>query len=315
MPAFLPDKRNLADRPANNAGDGLTAENDAPQPARNTLADFLRILWVPFLGMLTCIFISNATEVPMEGYTLHSELIGAFVASIVAVIACFLVRKTPLTMAVEFIVTPSLIALAIVFGSFEPGSMPFYVGASLVFAPLMLMTLFALSLLESVIAARDFSMSFVAGVAVAATTLFTLFGAAVNLAVPSSIIAPHTWVIACIYFAIALVHICFVAWRNITRPATGALSEGSAADKNLDDPKQQAADVEAEWQARVDQLADTHGLTKRERELLGYMSRGYGSTYISKVLFISDNTVRTHIRNIYRKLGVHSREELIALFS
>ena len=35
--------------------------------------------------------------------------------------------------------------------------------------------------------------------------------------------------------------------------------------------------------------------------------------YISKTLFISDNTARTHMRNIYRKLGIGSREELLSL--
>ena len=60
-------------------------------------------------------------------------------------------------------------------------------------------------------------------------------------------------------------------------------------------------------------MADKHALTKREHEILQYLSLGYGSVYISKTLFISDNTARTHIRNIYRKLDVSSREELLSL--
>lgn len=34
---------------------------------------------------------------------------------------------------------------------------------------------------------------------------------------------------------------------------------------------------------------------------------------ISETLFISDNTVRTHIRNIYRKLGIGSREDILRI--
>lgn len=36
------------------------------------------------------------------------------------------------------------------------------------------------------------------------------------------------------------------------------------------------------------------------------------STFIAENLGISENTVRTHVRHIYEKLGVSSREELIA---
>lgn len=47
--------------------------------------------------------------------------------------------------------------------------------------------------------------------------------------------------------------------------------------------------------------------------MLLYAGRGYGSSYIAPALGISENTVRTHVRHIYEKLGVSSREALIAL--
>ena len=52
-------------------------------------------------------------------------------------------------------------------------------------------------------------------------------------------------------------------------------------------------------------------LTPRESEVLLELTYGHSSSYIAHVLYISDNTVRTHMKNIYKKLGVHSREELI----
>ena len=315
LPLFLP--ANVSEEPEQPTMqiDGMQVRDEAAGSEKNALGDFLPILWAPYLGMLVCVYISCATEFATVDFTLHSEFIGAITASIVAIIACLVVRNTPLTMAVEFIVTPVLIGLAVVFGSFQPGDLPFFIGAALVFAPLMFMTLYALSLLESVIAAGDFSMPFVIGATFAATSLASLLGAATNAFLPTSVFTPYTWVIACAYFAIALVHIGLVAWRSITRAKAGKLAEEDAesGDQAGKSP-QHATDLELEWQARVDKLADEHGLTARERELLDYMSRGYGSVYISKVLFISDNTARTHIRNIYRKLGVHSREELIALF-
>lgn len=52
-------------------------------------------------------------------------------------------------------------------------------------------------------------------------------------------------------------------------------------------------------------------LTKREMELLELLSKGYRYKEIADQLFISQDTVRTHIRNIYVKLHVNSKIEAI----
>ncbi|MDI6767493.1 MAG: response regulator transcription factor [Bacteroidota bacterium] len=50
-------------------------------------------------------------------------------------------------------------------------------------------------------------------------------------------------------------------------------------------------------------------LTKREEEILSYLSGGHHYQEIADALFISYDTVRTHIQHIYKKLHVHSRSE------
>ncbi len=57
-----------------------------------------------------------------------------------------------------------------------------------------------------------------------------------------------------------------------------------------------------------------HRLTKREEEILGLLARGYLYKEIAAKLFISVETVRTHIRNIYEKLQVRTRTEAILKF-
>ena len=52
-------------------------------------------------------------------------------------------------------------------------------------------------------------------------------------------------------------------------------------------------------------------LTSREREILEYVSKGLRHKEISDKLFISHETVRTHIRNIYEKLHVKNRTEAL----
>jgi LuxR family transcriptional regulator, maltose regulon positive regulatory protein len=53
-------------------------------------------------------------------------------------------------------------------------------------------------------------------------------------------------------------------------------------------------------------------LSGRERDVLGYLRRPLTHEEIGRELFVSTNTVRTHVRGIYRKLGVNSRAEALA---
>jgi len=52
-------------------------------------------------------------------------------------------------------------------------------------------------------------------------------------------------------------------------------------------------------------------LTERELEVLKLVARGLGNKDIAKKLFISDNTVKNHVRNILEKLQLHSRMEAV----
>lgn len=61
-------------------------------------------------------------------------------------------------------------------------------------------------------------------------------------------------------------------------------------------------------------LALQFGLTLREEEILSALAEHKRNPEIAKELFISEQTVKTHVRNLYRKLDVHSRDELFSLF-
>ncbi|WP_139653653.1 response regulator transcription factor [Raoultibacter phocaeensis] len=54
-------------------------------------------------------------------------------------------------------------------------------------------------------------------------------------------------------------------------------------------------------------------LTEREREILVLIASGKQRRAIAQELYISEDTVKTHTRNIYRKLGVHSRSDIESL--
>ena len=65
--------------------------------------------------------------------------------------------------------------------------------------------------------------------------------------------------------------------------------------------------------ARCDQISQENRLSGRESEVLICLARGMSAPRIAEELVISGNTVKTHITHIYRKLGIHSRDELKVL--
>ena len=58
-------------------------------------------------------------------------------------------------------------------------------------------------------------------------------------------------------------------------------------------------------------IGDEYGLTQRERDVLYCLSLGYSMKRTSETLYISTSTVHAHTATVYRKLGVHSRQEVI----
>ena len=55
----------------------------------------------------------------------------------------------------------------------------------------------------------------------------------------------------------------------------------------------------------------TPRLTDREMEVLKLVAQGLNNRDIAKKLYISENTVKNHIRNILEKLHLHSRMEAV----
>jgi DNA-binding NarL/FixJ family response regulator len=59
------------------------------------------------------------------------------------------------------------------------------------------------------------------------------------------------------------------------------------------------------------QRSDTSPLTRRETEILEHIAVGKSRKKIAEELFIDLETVKSHIKNIYQKLDVHSKEDAL----
>lgn len=60
-------------------------------------------------------------------------------------------------------------------------------------------------------------------------------------------------------------------------------------------------------------LKKTYALSNRETDVLELILRGRDVARMSETLFVSENTVRSHCKNLYRKLDVHNRQQVFDL--
>ena len=89
-------------------------------------------------------------------------------------------------------------------------------------------------------------------------------------------------------------------------------AEGQVAAANPTPASFEPRDIYAE---RVRVLSEECGLTPREEQIVVLTVCGLDSPAIAHSLSVSDNTVRTHKRNAYKKLGVHSKQDILRLVS
>lgn len=84
-------------------------------------------------------------------------------------------------------------------------------------------------------------------------------------------------------------------------------------DSKNQEPKARPA-MGDELDKRMDAFAASYDISPRERDVLELWIAGRGMKYIENALFISESTVKSHLRSIYRKCDTHNRDETISLY-
>lgn len=101
---------------------------------------------------------------------------------------------------------------------------------------------------------------------------------------------------------IAVVYGFIAAFCHKARFPETSMEEGRAA-----------PEAKGLWKKRCQAVGEQCDLSERQYEVLVLVAQGRNAKYIEQSLSISLSTAQTHIRNIYRKTGVHSRQELLDL--
>lgn len=78
--------------------------------------------------------------------------------------------------------------------------------------------------------------------------------------------------------------------------------------------RSRAFQVNAEHEERAfAAIAARYGLSPRERQVFEVLTQGYTSSFVADETGITHGTVKAHVAHIYRKLGVHNRDEMLQL--
>lgn len=162
--------------------------------------------------------------------------------------------------------------------------------------------LFAVAFAIAGSSAREFSPTLVLSVVMGCFSLSTMAGIAFggHLHLPESQTVFMPVVVVAIYCVFLVAYSIVGFWRN-----TSSCSDSEENTVDSVEPTSIAA--------RCESLSEEFALSPRESEILGFLARGHAASFIAKTLIISESTVYTHTRNIYQKMGIGSREELLCL--
>ena len=103
---------------------------------------------------------------------------------------------------------------------------------------------------------------------------------------------------------------CFSGWALFTLNLSTCWFIYKKDFQKVYSPSEKYKQIPLSTDEALDKVAAMHRLTQREREIIELVYSGASNAEISENLFISLNTVKSHMRNIFEKLGVSSRMEL-----
>ena len=279
---------------------------DASAPAREgggrgeAPREELRGLASSLLALVVFAVYSNSLDNTFEIPHVSQSFLGLLLAAILVLAMARLVPKKALVPFSYWVAFPCAAALLVFLGSFLRQTVLFRVGslgAAVLFSAL---GIFAIAFLASVCFRDGFPVLRTMGLSLALLSGASIVGRMLGLAdLAQDERGSIVFVVSMAFMVYVMLSPAFQLWK------TRKNAEGEEAA-----PVERAGDGKALVR---EGFAREWGLTPREEEVLAYVDDGYNAPYIAKALFVSDSTVRTHLKSIYRKTQTSSRMELIDL--
>lgn len=282
--------------------EGIEAEG-GPSDKLGRLAS---VTWLPLLGVAVYVFMANVMTHSAFG-VVRASFVGGVAAALLLLVATLCWAKRPLLPWAYRVLVPALGAAFIVLGSFPPDTVPKEASVVALYGFYIMLALLGCALVLAVAHGCELPSNVVCGFALAVVTASALLGQTLSSALMATHdFAPWITVLTGAFMAVLLVFLGRTAWDELVTPCDG----DGALDLVERAPEPSVRDT---LEARCARVAAASALSPREAEVLVYLARGFAPAYIAKELVLSISTVRTHVRNIYRKLNVNKREELLHL--
>ncbi len=285
-----------------------SAEPGGPS-TKATLLAFGSVMGMALIGMAISSFVVGVLPTSLFDRTVDVQRLGAVAGGAVLLVVALLAKGQSVYPLVFQAVLPCAAALVLVLLALPTAQTVTDISLACSFIFFSMVSIVAIATALAVSNAHEFSRAFVFSTIIAAFTGVAILGIALGAAIPG-LQSAHTALVAtltCLYAALSLLIGNLRSWRLTVGRSDSEDSGGSDGKPSSED--------EIPVEQRLGKLAASAALTPREIEILGYVGRGHSSVYVAKTLLISESTVYTHVRNIYRKLGVSSREELIQLIA
>lgn len=258
-----------------------------------------QVAGLPFVGLLVFAFVMGSRKMYVFD-VVYVEMISDLIAAVLVLPLALVKIDRPLMPFIYQMALPAFALVLIILGAFPEGSIAKIVAGVGSYVFFSAVAIVALACLCAMAHAREFSPQLIFSATAACFALAAFVGVLCGTlpAFDDQDGGPVLLVISTIYYAFVLFVPLLQAWLH------------GASEDEAPQPK---TSVDEELRERCDHAAKRAGLTPREAEVLGYLGRGHGVAFVAESLVVSESTVRTHVKNIYRKLGVSSREELLQL--
>lgn len=243
---------------------------------------------------------ASTGDVALLANHVGTALIAALVASLILFASAGRLNLLPVFLAAFTLDTTAAIALPFAGNSYFPLCASIFGMVNRVAGMLVLYSCATLPSLRVFFRVAPFllgasSLGLTAGVAVGNT----LFASIANGYVVLMVV---TLAIMYVMFMALTVALVTRGWRD--EPAAAAVPASNPVEKPAS---------ETDSHTPASEIASLYGLSEREFEVMGYLSKGRGVSFTAEQLGLSQNTVKAYAKSLYKKLDVHSREELIDL--
>ena len=94
-------------------------------------------------------------------------------------------------------------------------------------------------------------------------------------------------------------------------PAAPSAPAPAAAEATPAAEAEETEDEKGSFRLRCEELSEQYLLSAREREVLVILAKGHNATFIQEQLCVSKSTAKTHINHIYKKMDIHTQQELL----